>query len=240
MSRMPWTQFKTTMLMALLFVAPALVQASEDSLYDFLWLDPDKQVYVLQNKVYKKKNTGYANLGYINSLTPDFFDTSGVHLSTGWYFHEEWAVEGYFNKYSSKSNTTYENLKNVNGAIPFSRQFNKTMGLLGVWSPFYGKINTFNKIFYFDWSVGAGVAKIDSESNSKTAANASIADTYNKESYTGAILKTGLRFHATKRFHINLDLHRTIYKAPGPVINGRATDKWWGNTDTVLSIGFSF
>jgi hypothetical protein len=30
--------------------------AAEDDLYDYLWLDPDKKVYVLQNKVYKKKS----------------------------------------------------------------------------------------------------------------------------------------------------------------------------------------
>ena len=31
--------------------------AGEKSLYDFLWLDPDKKVYVLQNKIYKKEHT---------------------------------------------------------------------------------------------------------------------------------------------------------------------------------------
>ncbi|MCO4794951.1 MAG: outer membrane beta-barrel domain-containing protein [Bacteriovoracaceae bacterium] len=240
MSQTPWTRKTLSMFLALVFLAPTLVQASEDSLYDFLWLDPDKKVYVLQNKVYKKKGTGYVNAGYVMSQTPDFFDSTGWHLSTGWYFHEEWAIEGYFNTYSNKTNTTYENLKNVNGAIPFSRQFNKTYGLMAVWSPFYGKINTFNKIFYFDWSIGAGVAKIDAESNSTTAAIPSAADTYKKESYTGAILKTGLRFHATKRMHLDLNLHRTIYQAPGPVLNGVGPDKWWGNTDVVFSVGFSF
>lgn len=33
--------------------APAL-RADEKDLYDFMWLDPDKKVYVLQNKVHKK------------------------------------------------------------------------------------------------------------------------------------------------------------------------------------------
>jgi outer membrane beta-barrel protein len=245
MSQLPWTRFKKNLILALLatlLVAPALAEASEDSLYDFLWLDPDKKVYVLQNKVYKKKNTGYANLGYVYSLTPDYFDTRGFHLSTGWYFHEEWAIEGYFNKYSNSPNTTFDNLKGVNGVTAFSRQFNSTVGLMGVWSPFYGKINTFNKIFYFDWSVGAGVVRINSESNEKTVASTTTADSYNKETYTGAIVKTGLRFHATKKMHINMDFHRTIYSAPGPtpVLNGTGKDKWWGNTDLIFSIGFSF
>jgi outer membrane beta-barrel protein len=113
---------------------------------------------------------------------------------------------------------------------------------MGVWTPFYGKINTFNKIFYFDWSVGAGLVKIDSESNEKTVASTTTADSYKKESYTGAIIKTGLRFHATKNIHVNMDFHRTIYQAPGPAptLNGNGKDKWWGNTDMIFSIGFSF
>ena len=242
MSRKPWTQISFTILLALQIVAPVIVQASEDSLYDFLWLDPDKKVYVLQNKVYKKKNTGYVNLGYINSLTPEFFDTRGWHLSIGWYFHEEWAIESYFNKYSSSPNTTFDNLKAVNGVTAFSRQLNSNIGIMGIWTPFYGKINTFNKIFYFDWSVGAGLVKIKSESNEKTVASTTTADTYNKENLTGAIIKTGLRFHATKNIHINMDLHRTIYQAPGPAstLNGSGNEKWWGNTDMIFSIGISF
>ena len=32
-----------------------LAYAGEENVYDFLWLDPDKKVYVLQNREFKKK-----------------------------------------------------------------------------------------------------------------------------------------------------------------------------------------
>lgn len=37
--------------------------SGEENLYDFLWLDPDKSVYVLQNKTHEKKGSFYFDLG---------------------------------------------------------------------------------------------------------------------------------------------------------------------------------
>jgi hypothetical protein len=52
-----------------LFIILALsfnkLKANEKDLYDFMWLDPDKKVYVLQNKVHKKERTIYINLGLL-------------------------------------------------------------------------------------------------------------------------------------------------------------------------------
>lgn len=110
-----------------------------------------------------------------------------------------------------------------------------------VWAPFYGKINTFNKIFYFDWSFGLGVGKFESESNAKSVSTPSQANTYRKESYTTIVTKTKLRFHATKNFHIDLELLRNNYSAPGAEIPGRATkESWRNNTDVIIGVGFSF
>ncbi len=36
--------------------------AGEKDLYDFQWLDPDKSVYVLQNKIYPKNKTFYVDI----------------------------------------------------------------------------------------------------------------------------------------------------------------------------------
>ncbi|ATH07616.1 hypothetical protein BIY24_06550 [Halobacteriovorax marinus] len=217
------------------------VQADESDLYKFLWLDPDKKVYVLQNKLYKKKNTIYAQLGYLSSLSGEYQDTSGINFRTGYYLNEEWAIEGFYNSYSNKNNEAYENLQRINQSVPFIRRLTSSYGIMGVWSPFYGKINTFNKIIYFDWSFGLGVAKIDTESNKDTVSDPNLSSTFTSESYTGAVAKTGLRVHASKNWFIGIDLQRTMYKAPGPVINSvPSSSKMRGTTDAILSVGFSF
>ena len=69
------------------------LRADEKDLYDFLWLDPDKKVYVLQNKVHKKEHTVYANVGIGTGLSSDFQDTSMFHANAGFFFTEEWGIK---------------------------------------------------------------------------------------------------------------------------------------------------
>jgi len=220
---------------------PSSLLAAEKDLYDYLWLDPDKKVYVLQNKIYKKAHSVYAQLGYIYGLSSDYTDASGVHFSTGYYFKEEWALELMYNSYSNKFNDAYQSLQSINQSVPFVRQLEKSYGALAVWAPFYGKINTFNKIIYFDWHFGLGLGKVETSSNALTVASTTTADNYRKESYTGILGKTGVRVHVNKRWHVDLSYLRTTYQAPGPLLPNRAqTDKWRANGDVIFSVGFSF
>lgn len=221
--------------------APAL-RADEKDLYDFMWLDPDKKVYVLQNKIHKKAKTFFLNAGYAMGLSSNFQDTSGIHANFGYYFTEEWAIEGLYTKYSNSDNEAMENLQKLNGAIPFIRKTESNYGLMAKWSPFYGKINTFNKIFYFDWSLGLGLGKLNTKSNAKTAAIQATANSYSDEDYTTVIAKTGLSFHVNKNIHIGADLIMNNYKAPGPSsASGKApSSKVRNNMDAVFTLGVSF
>ncbi|MBY0414720.1 MAG: outer membrane beta-barrel domain-containing protein [Bdellovibrionales bacterium] len=220
--------------------APAL-RADEKDLYDFMWLDPDKKVYVLQNKIHKKAKTIYFNAGFGLGLSSTFQDTSMIHTNFGYYITEEWAVEGLYTKYSNSDNDAMENLKRLNGSVPFIRKTESNFGLMAKWSPFYGKINTFNKIFYFDWSFGLGIGKLNTKSNATSVAIPTQANNYADEKYTSVIAKTGLSFHINKNFHIGADIIMNNYKAPGPTINGKSpTSKQRTNTDAVFTLGASF
>ncbi|MCK5072560.1 MAG: outer membrane beta-barrel domain-containing protein [Bacteriovoracaceae bacterium] len=226
-----------TALLILSFISP-LLMAEETNLYDFLWLDPDKKVYVLQNKLYKKKNSIYLDCGYTKVINQKFVDSHGFLFRGGYFFHEEWAFEVLLNKYSNKPNTTYKNVMHVNGSVPFVRMIDRTYGGLLVWSPFYGKINTFNKIYYFDWSFGLGVAQVVAKSNMASVSNPNLPDYYEKENYMGILGKTQLKFHITKKFHIGLEYMNTSYKAKSPI--NPATKSWRSGSDVAFMIGFSF
>jgi outer membrane beta-barrel protein len=146
-----------------------------------------------------------------------------------------------YTTYSNQDNDAFTNIKKLNGAVPFIRNIKSNYGAIAKWSPFYGKINTFNKIFYFDWSFGAGLGKLNTESNAKTAAIPSMANTYTNESYTSMISKTELTLHLNKNIHLNAGVLFNTYKAPGPTINGISpSDKIRNNMDVILGIGFSF
>jgi len=217
------------------------VQAGEKSLYDFLWLDPDKKVYVLQNKIYKKEHTFYADLGYLSNFTSTFQDTNGFSAKAGFYVHEEWGLEIFYNQYSNRDNDNRSNVRNINGADPFVRRLNSSLGAMAIWSPFYGKINTFNKIFYFDWSFGLGLAKINAESNRKTVDDTNLESTYDKESYNSVVWKTNMKFHLRENIHLGVEWMQHHYSAPGPNRNGReAKDSLKNNQDLIISVGFSY
>lgn len=212
--------------------------AGEESLYDFLWLDPDKKVYVLQNKLYKKEHSFYGDLGYISNFTSKFQDTNGFALKGGYYFHEEWGIELFYQQYANSNNDDFRNVRLINEAVPFIRRPKETYGAAVIWSPFYGKINTFNKIFYFDWSFGAGIAQVKTESNIKTVRIDDAPNKYETEIYSGAILKTNLKFHINENVHLGLEYMNTYYMAPGP--KDPKSDKLRTNTDLIFSIGFSY
>ncbi len=230
-----------TLMLSAIVLATKSAYAAEKDLYDFLWLDPDKKVYVLQNKVHKKEHSAYANLGIGLGLSSTFQDTTFVHGNLGFYLNEEWAVEALYTTYSNSDNDAFTNLKKLNGSIPFIRKTKNNYGLIAKYAPFYGKINTFNKIFYFDWSFGLGLGKLNTESNASTVGTPLKANNYSTESYASIIGKTELTLHASKNIHISLGVIMNNYRAPGPTISGKAgADKTRNNMDTLLSLGFSY
>jgi outer membrane beta-barrel protein len=215
---------------------PAL--AGEESLYDFLWLDPDKKVYVLQNKLYKKEKSFYLDTGYISNFTSKFQDTSGFSLKSGYYFHEEWGLEFFYHQYSNSNNDDFRNIRLINQAEPFIRRMRSSFGAALIWSPFYGKINTFNQIYYFDWSFGAGITQVTTDSNLKTVRIDNVPNRYDSEKQNGAVLKTKVKLHLRENVHLGVEYMNTYYQAPGP--QNPSSNKLRTNTDIIFSIGFSF
>ena len=212
--------------------------AGEKSLYDFLWLDPDKKVYVLQNKLYRKEHTFYMDVGYLSNFTSKFQDTNGYQIKGGFYVWEEWGIELFYNKYNNSNNDAYSEIQAINQQEPFIRRLNSSYGALIVWAPFYGKINTFNQIFYFDWSFATGLTSIKAESNLKSVTDPLAPAVYNAESYTGAVLKSNLKLHLRKNIHLGLEYMNTYYRAAGA--KAPTTKKLRTNTDVIMSVGFSF
>ena len=244
-------------ILSLFFIIAFPIVSSEKDLYKFLWLDPSKKIYVLQNKIYKKKSTHYVDVGYIKDFSSNYLETTGTQLNYGYYFKETWAVEFLYHKYSWEENQDTKDLKTfIKGkVVPFIRRFNSKMGGMLLWAPFYGKINTFNKIIYLDWFFGLGGGLLQGEDNGeKIAVQRSDDDEskhkYESVSYPALLMKTALRIYMGKRFHTTLAYHfdmyqgRKIYK---PISNKRNEKKTVedgssliSNGEVSLSFGMSF
>lgn len=221
-----------------LLLTTALVKASEQDLYHFDWLDPDKSVFVLQNKVYDKKNSYFANFGYLSEFDSAYQSVSGLAIRGGYYFTEEFGLELLYNKYSAKNNDNYKNIQAINGSVPFVQSPDQIYGALLRWSPFYGKINTFNRIHYFDWSFSVGPSIIEVKNNRETVVNPAVPSTMKSESYTGAIIKSDMKFYINKRWSVGLEYQHTMYQAPQVLNPG--TDTIYTHKDVIFFIGLSF
>lgn len=219
------------------FLNSSLLFAGEEDLYDFLWLDPDKSVYVLQNKIHPKTKSLYVDLGYLMNLKSTFQDTYGAQIKLGYFISEEWGIEFDYMKYSNTDNSTLDSVKVVAGLAPFVRRPLSSMSVFAIWSPFYGKINTFNKIYYFDWSFGVGVGTYTMESNLKTAELKS-QDKFEEENYTSINLKSSLKFHLNRSLHIGIEIFNTNFESNSPK-NPNSTS-WDQNNDLIFSVGASF
>ena len=224
-------------------VAPPKLHASESDLYDFAWLDTDKEVYVLQNRKFRKAGRFMAAAGFGFTTSGAFVDSSAIQGRVGFFFKEEWGIEGIYSKNSGSENDTALTVRNPGGAgsVPFRRIVEDYYGGVLVWSPFYAKINTFNKIIYLDWTLGAGYGKLNERNNKQefqAGSTGQFAD--QTESHSAFIWQTGLKFYLTETFDIRLDFTALHYKAFEANRNSAPTSEEWNNNfDLSLAVGIS-
>lgn len=211
--------------------------SSQESLYDFLWLDPDKKVYVLQNKQYFKKNKYYIDLGYLRGLSSQFSDSSGGVLSGSYYFTDQWGVEFSYYHYKNKFNDDYKNVRNINDTEPFVRELTSSLVAALKWSPFYGKINTFNKIIYFDLILSLGLSSLN------TRANLDISDTntnvpFEDENSIAGFSKVEVKAYVSKTWNLGVYASSHFFNADGPRVVNKSSLKF--NNDLIFYVGVSF
>ncbi len=216
--------------------------ASESSTYDFGWLDPDKEVFVLQNRKFRKSGKLHASAGAGFTTSGSFVDSKAFQGRIGYFVKEEWGVEVLYTKLSGKEDDTAASVRNNGagtGSVPFRRIVKDYMGGMVIWSPFYSKVNTFNTIMYFDWVLGAGFAKVTEENNRDEFVNGPAGNKAKEENHTGPMWGTGLRFYLTELIDVRMDLTGIHYQAPKAAAN--ATGKGWNeHYDLTLALGLRF
>jgi len=229
-------------LLICLFISPTLYSA-EDDVYTFSWLDKDKEIYVLQNRKYRKDDRLHINLGYGLLTSGAFVDATTIQLRAGYFFHENWGIEFVYGKTSGEENSAARSVRSdgVNaGTTPFRRIVDSYIGGMVMWSPFYSKINTFNKIIYVDWLLGLGFSSLDETNNLpefKTGQFSTVA-----ESHTALMWDAGMKVYLSKHFELRIDLTVQHFRAPRATRGiGEVGEKIWNsNWDLAGSIGYTF
>lgn len=204
-------------------VARAAHSAEE---YNFSWLDPEKKIYVLQNRKFEKARklllSGNIGLG----LSNPYRTTYSVQPRAAFYISEEWGFEVFFDYTANAVNNTFLALQQATGGspIPSIREFRTGFGGLVHWAPWYAKINVFNQILYFDWLFFAGVGRM---STYLIPSNAS-------QDLTPLILGTGHQFHVSRTWVVRWDFMAMLYLAP---LYGTTGENTWF-ADYKFTVGF--
>lgn len=212
----------------ILLFTTTFVFAAEDSMYDFSWLDKDKEVYVLQNRKFRKKSNVYIGGTVGRSVSGAFIDSSEINLLAGYFFSEDWGIELSYTKADGSENKTSDSV-NAQGSVPFYRKIDTATSAMLMWSPFYSKINTFNKIFYYDWMFGAGVANVSTLDNRNEFPGGSSADELTTESLSGFAWMTAIRFYISPSWSTRVDFRATHVNADSAVNGETDTEKRWSN-----------
>jgi outer membrane beta-barrel protein len=222
---------------------PRFSHASESDTYNFTWLDPDKEVYVLQNRKFRKVGRLHLNAGYGVTTSGPFVDATTMQVRLGYFFSEDWGVEGIYAKNDGKENDNALAVRNGqgNGTTPFRRIVNSYMGGMLLWSPFYTKINTFNSIFYLDWLFGLGLAQLEEKNNQNEIKDFGQDETAVVETHTGLIWNVGLQAYLSESWALRLDMTSVVYKAKLASTTSATTEEGTtSNWDVALSLGYRF
>lgn len=171
--------------------------ADETSLYDFKWLDDGEKVYVIQNKEYIKSGRLGVDFSIIDSASSPFQDTTGFLGSITYYFNERWSLDLTYKQYSNQDSGDLNSLLNQigNGIKPIIRKIDSAALIHLNWIPFYGKINTFNQIFFFDWGFGFGLGQFDTQGNWQTFDDADVGLVYEKSQDPGFNFRSYVKFY---------------------------------------------
>ncbi len=219
-------------------------KANESSLYEFKWLDADKEVYVLQNRKYRK--SGKFFLGGMGGLTTSgaFVDSYHAQARAGYFFTENFGFSGLYSYNKGEENSTAESVRNQGGtgSIPFRRITDSYFGVMGLWSPFYAKINTFNKIVYFDFILGLGFGQLN-ESNNRDEFESGLSGRFDDltDTHTALMWQVGLKFYLSERWSIKTDLTTLHYQAQKGVSRSSEEEKaFYSHYDLSLGLELSF
>lgn len=237
---------KILTLLLFLTIIPIKIYAGEDSTYTFSWLDRDKEVYVLQNRKFRKKDHFIFHLGGGTTTSGAFTKGTAIQGKIDYFFHEEYGFEFLYTSNDGEENTTAETLRGATGqagARPFRRITQNYLGGMFLWSPFYSKINTFNQIIYLDWILGLGYGSL-TETNNKDEVLLGTDREEVEQSHQGPMWSFGALFYLSKTFSVKFDVNAFHYKAErvfSGTSGGEVGDEvWTSHFDLTVLFGLRF
>lgn len=212
--------------------------ASEKSLYNFKWLDQDKEVYVLQNRKFRKSGKVSVSAGFGQTTGRSYVEGTAMQARASYFLKEDWGLEFMYSANDGDENDLAVKVRDQ-GAVPYFRIIDSYKGVNLVWSPFYSKINIFNKILYYDWMFSLGYMSIENSDNRVRFTTSSDA-TLTSETNNGYQIGTTLLFYLTEHFGLRIDISHIRFEADFHLQGGVTEPFWFRNTDVTVGLNYTF
>lgn len=206
---------------------------------EFDWLDPDKKVYVLQNRKFRKN--GRFGIGLKGGITTSgaFVDNFFVQIRPSFYFKEDFGFQLIYSKNFGDTNDRFENVLSTSQIEAFYRRVDQYIAGLISWSPFYSKINTFNQVFYIDWILGAGIASVTDEHNGERVSNTGNLDSISENSL-GIAWDFQAKLYLTKNSSLTFGYTGIHYQSDLWGRSGVEKSQFFHNYDLGLGLNLMF
>jgi outer membrane beta-barrel protein len=219
--------------------APQAASSSDDD-YNFSWLDPEKKIYVLQNRKYRKAGGAHLYVMGGTALAETYRTAFQVQPRLATWFNEDFGFEAFYTARFSSPNNAYKALMQASGGgtTPLIREIKSQFGILFNWAPWYAKINVFDTVMYFDWYFSLGAGSMSTEIGPKTKDdNPSL---WQSENLFAVYLGTGQIFHVSEVFKVRLDFLGHFYSAPifPGIANAPADKSIFSSFTFSLGVGF--
>lgn len=207
-----------------------------DAEYNFSWLDPEKKIYVLQNRKFLKEGhlllSAMAGTGFSNP----YRSTVNLDGRMGYYFSEAWGLEAFvspsFNFANASASALSTSAPNAGAVI---HEIRYEYALMLDWAPWYAKINVFNQILYFDWYLEAGAGGLDLATG--VSGGSTSSPTFTEAQTPTVYLGTGHMFHVSQAFFVRLDFLAALYLAN--VSGGSSSNALYSDYKFTLGVGLS-
>lgn len=213
--------------------------AAEGSVYDFSWLDKDKEVYVLQNRKFRKDGKLTLGLTLGKSTNGAFIDSYEGNILASYFFKEDWGLEFVYTKANGETNSTHDSVE-ANGTVAYFKKIDTAMSFLLMWSPFYSKINTFNTVFYYDWLFGFGLANISTLNNGNKFTPGPDNDKLETEASSAFTWTTGFRFYISESWSTRLDFRAIHSNTEVQVTQSKEEERLLSYYNFNIGINYTF
>ena len=207
-------------------------EPSGEEEYSFSWLDPDKKIYVLQNRKFTKAGHPMLSATVGTGFSNPYRNTFNIQPRLTYFMNETWGLELFYVYTSNVANPTFDALsRSAPNVGPSIREIRGQYGAQILYIPWYAKINVFNSILYFDWYFAAGAGMMQTFVNSNTAST-----NFQEQNLFGVSLSSGHLFHLSRSLILRFDLTGTLYQA---AINGTGGETaWYSNYNIGLGLGW--